>query len=97
MPAKSILSYKHILFFPFLLSLLLDMEALQSVYAMEFAVKEINSNNSLLPGVKLGYHVLDECGRYPSSPLLSTMSLVGGDTHFCELEDSTRAKAGMTE
>ncbi|XP_073342345.1 extracellular calcium-sensing receptor-like [Pagrus major] len=45
----------------------LDLEALKYTYAMAFAVEEINRNSTLLPGVKLGYHILDSCGIYPWS------------------------------
>ncbi|XP_035536393.1 extracellular calcium-sensing receptor-like [Morone saxatilis] len=43
----------------------LDLEPLKYTYAMVFAVEEINRNSTLLPGVKLGYHILDSCSRYP--------------------------------
>ncbi|XP_065816598.1 extracellular calcium-sensing receptor-like [Labrus bergylta] len=51
---------------------------------MVFAVEEINRNNTLLPGVKLGYRILDSCTLYPWA-LQGAMSLVGGDTHSCNL------------
>lgn len=42
---------------------------------MVFAVKEINNNSSLLPGVKLGYRILDGCDHVPTS-LQALLSLV---------------------
>ncbi|KAM8768479.1 extracellular calcium-sensing receptor-like [Acanthopagrus schlegelii] len=51
---------------------------------MAFAVEDINHHSTLLPGVKLGYHILDSCGIYPWS-LQSAMSMVGGDTQHCNL------------
>ncbi|XP_060901752.1 extracellular calcium-sensing receptor-like [Labrus mixtus] len=62
----------------------LELEPLKYSYAMVFAVEEINRNNTLLPGVKLGYHILDSCSLYPWA-LQGAMSLVGGDTHSCNL------------
>ncbi|XP_065816602.1 extracellular calcium-sensing receptor-like [Labrus bergylta] len=62
----------------------LELEPLKYSYAMVFAVEEINRNNTLLPGVKLGYRILDSCSLYPWA-LRRTMSLVGGDTHSCNL------------
>ena len=53
-----------------------------SMYAMEFALEEINSNPSLLPGVRLSYRILDSCGRHPWA-LLGAFSLVGGDSSTC--------------
>nr|XP_020509496.1 extracellular calcium-sensing receptor-like [Labrus bergylta] len=43
----------------------LELEPLKYSYAMVFAVEEINRNNTLLPGVKLGYRILDSCSLYP--------------------------------
>uniref|UniRef100_A0A672GGW9 Olfactory receptor C family, r1 n=1 Tax=Salarias fasciatus TaxID=181472 RepID=A0A672GGW9_SALFA len=51
---------------------------LQYIYAMLFAVEEINHSRTLLPGVKLGYHIFDDCA-IPSLSLKSTFSLIGGD------------------
>ncbi|XP_059187163.1 extracellular calcium-sensing receptor-like [Centropristis striata] len=58
----------------------LDLESLKYIYTMAFAVEEINRNNTLLPGVKLGYRILDSCFRYPWA-LQVALSLVGGNTH----------------
>ncbi|XP_047450498.1 extracellular calcium-sensing receptor-like [Mugil cephalus] len=60
----------------------LDLETLKYMYAMAFAVEEINRNHTLLPGVTLGYHILDSCTRYPWA-LQGAISLVGGDTLSC--------------
>ncbi|XP_051252474.1 extracellular calcium-sensing receptor [Dicentrarchus labrax] len=65
----------------------LDLEPLKYTYAMVFAVEEINRNSTLLPGVKLGYHILDSCSRYPWA-LQGAMSMVGGDTHSCNVAAS---------
>uniref|UniRef100_A0A3B4VQR8 Olfactory receptor C family, r1 n=1 Tax=Seriola dumerili TaxID=41447 RepID=A0A3B4VQR8_SERDU len=55
----------------------LDHAPLQYVYAMVFAVEEINHSTMLLPGVKLGYHIFDSCGQVPWA-LPAALSLVGG-------------------
>ncbi|XP_030007220.1 extracellular calcium-sensing receptor-like [Sphaeramia orbicularis] len=60
----------------------LNLVPFKLMYAMAFAVEEINRNNSLLQGVKLGYRMLDSCGRYPWA-LQSALSLIGGDAHSC--------------
>ena len=54
---------------------------------MVFALEEINRNSTLLPGVKLGYRILDSCSRYPWS-LQGALSMVGGDTKQCNLTAS---------
>ncbi len=51
---------------------------------MAFAVQQINQNSTLLPGVKLGYRILDSCARYPWA-LQHALSLVGGETNSCNL------------
>lgn len=42
---------------------------------MVFAVEEINHNSSLLPGVKLGYRIMDSCDHVHTS-LQALFSLV---------------------
>ncbi|XP_037631623.1 extracellular calcium-sensing receptor-like [Sebastes umbrosus] len=49
---------------------------------MTFAVDEINRNSTLLPGVKLGYRILDSCTSSRWA-LQVALSLVGGDEHSC--------------
>ncbi|XP_059932171.1 extracellular calcium-sensing receptor-like [Gadus macrocephalus] len=61
----------------------LEVETLKSVYAMEFAVEEINRNPLILPGVKLNYRILDSCGRHPWV-LHGAFSLVGGEMESCD-------------
>ena len=82
----------------------LDIEPLKYTYALAFAVEEINRNSTLLPGVKLGYRILDSCSRYPWA-LQGALSMVGGDTHSCNLTaympqsaayDQPGETAGMT-
>ncbi|XP_056230202.1 extracellular calcium-sensing receptor-like [Seriola aureovittata] len=65
----------------------LDLESLKYMYAMAFAVEEINRNSTLLPGVKLGYRIVDGCSRYPWA-LQVALSLVGGDERSCSLTAS---------
>ncbi|XP_073342206.1 extracellular calcium-sensing receptor-like [Pagrus major] len=71
----------------------LAVEPLKYTYAMAFAVEEINRNSTLLPGVKLGYRILDSCFRYPWA-LQGALSMVGGDTHSCNLTAATPQSAG---
>uniref|UniRef100_UPI0037E8408C extracellular calcium-sensing receptor-like n=1 Tax=Semicossyphus pulcher TaxID=241346 RepID=UPI0037E8408C len=74
----------------------LDVESLKHMYAMAFAVEEINRNNTLLPGVKLGYRILDTCARYPWA-LQGAMSLVGGDAQRCNLTASMSRSAAYEQ
>ncbi|XP_030008329.1 extracellular calcium-sensing receptor-like [Sphaeramia orbicularis] len=46
----------------------LNILQLKLTYSMAFAVEEINRNNTLLQGVKLGYRILDSWGQ--SAPLI---------------------------
>uniref|UniRef100_A0A672Z443 Olfactory receptor C family, u1 n=1 Tax=Sphaeramia orbicularis TaxID=375764 RepID=A0A672Z443_9TELE len=52
-----------------------DHRAFRWMMTMVFAVEEINSNSSLLPGVKLGYRIMDSCDHVHTS-LQSLLSLV---------------------
>ncbi|XP_076591307.1 extracellular calcium-sensing receptor-like [Chaetodon auriga] len=63
---------------------------------MVFAVEEINRNSTLLPEVKLGYRILDSCSRYPWA-LQGALSLVGGDTHSCDLSASVPRSAAYEQ
>ncbi|XP_074535922.1 extracellular calcium-sensing receptor-like [Halichoeres trimaculatus] len=56
-------------------------------YAIVFAVEEINNSTTLLPGVKLGYRIVDSCGRPPWA-LQAALSLVGGESSSCTLYDT---------
>ncbi len=49
---------------------------------MVFAVEEINHSTTLLPDVKLGYHIHDSCGLHPWA-MQAALSLVGGDLTSC--------------
>ncbi|XP_047450690.1 extracellular calcium-sensing receptor [Mugil cephalus] len=69
---------------------------LQYMYAMVFALEEINHSSKLLPGVKLGYHIFDSCGL-PRWALLATLSLVGGDSVSCNSTDPPADSAGNGE
>ncbi|XP_072313075.1 extracellular calcium-sensing receptor-like [Eucyclogobius newberryi] len=72
----------------------LDEIALQCVYALIYAVEEIN-HERLLPGVKVGYQILDGCGR-PPWDLQAVLSLVGGDAKSCTTSDKfTSSKRGF--
>ncbi|KAM3874689.1 uncharacterized protein ACN63O_024683 [Diretmus argenteus] len=50
----------------------LDPGELQYAYTMMFAIEEINNSSELLPGLTLGYRILDSC---PSIPLSIRASL----------------------
>ncbi|KAF4101532.1 hypothetical protein G5714_017964 [Onychostoma macrolepis] len=54
-----------------------DFRAFRWVQTMVFAIEEINSNSSLLPGVTLGYRILDSCDHVHTS-LRSMLFLVNG-------------------
>lgn len=67
----------------------------QLVQALIFAVEEINRNVSLLPGVRLGYRVMDGCGQYPFS-LRAVMSMISGGPDACNSTRTTRVIIGDT-
>ncbi|XP_008303661.1 olfactory receptor CU1 [Stegastes partitus] len=52
-----------------------DHRAFRWMMTMVFAVEEINRNSSLLPGVKLGYRIMDSCDHVHTS-LRALFSLV---------------------
>ncbi|TRY96336.1 hypothetical protein DNTS_021833, partial [Danionella cerebrum] len=54
-----------------------DFRAFRWVQTMVFAIEEINNKSALLPGVKLGYRILDSCDHVHTS-LRSAVSLVDG-------------------
>uniref|UniRef100_A0A3B4VQU2 Olfactory receptor C family, r1 n=1 Tax=Seriola dumerili TaxID=41447 RepID=A0A3B4VQU2_SERDU len=66
---------------------------LQYIYAMVFALEEINHSATLLPGVKLGYHIHDSCA-IPLWALQATLSLVGGDSTSCNSAAQLKYSAG---
>uniref|UniRef100_A0A667X6D6 Olfactory receptor C family, r1 n=1 Tax=Myripristis murdjan TaxID=586833 RepID=A0A667X6D6_9TELE len=70
--------YKPYIFCPFRL----ELKSLRYVYAMLFAVEEINRNTALLPGVRLSYRIFDGCARHPGATQ-AALSLVGGDSLTC--------------
>ncbi|XP_059420352.1 extracellular calcium-sensing receptor [Carassius carassius] len=59
-----------------------EENSVQWAQAIIFAVEEINRSPSLLPGVQLGYHVMDSCSRYPHS-LTAAMSMISGGNKTC--------------
>lgn len=62
---------------PFYLLDRFDFRAFRWVQTMVFAIEEINNKSSLLPGVTLGYRILDSCD-YVHTSLRSTLALVNG-------------------
>lgn len=66
-------------------------EPLQWAHALVFAVDEINRNPFLLPGVRLGYRVLDSCGQHPWS-LRGALALVSGGNLRCETTELSDLK-----
>ena len=60
---------------------------------MVFAVQEINRNSSLLPGVKLGYQIMDSCDHVHTS-LRALFSLV---SHRSAGNNGNYIKENITE
>lgn len=52
------------------------------IQAVVFAVEEINQSPTLLPGVRLGYHIMDSCARYPNG-LMAAISMISGGNETC--------------
>ncbi|XP_072551965.1 olfactory receptor CR1 [Salminus brasiliensis] len=55
----------------------------QWAQAVVFAVEEINRNPALLPGIRLGYRIMDSCTRHPFS-LRAALSMISGGNGTCE-------------
>ena len=54
-----------------------DHRVFRWMITMVFAVDEINRNSTLLPGVRLGYRILDSCAHVQTS-LRGGLSMVTG-------------------
>ncbi|XP_026169655.1 extracellular calcium-sensing receptor-like [Mastacembelus armatus] len=74
----------------------LEDTPLQYVYAMVFALEEINHSTMLLPGVKLGYHIYDSCA-FPLWAVQAALSLVGGNSSSCNSAALPDDSAGYGE
>uniref|UniRef100_A0A671Y939 Olfactory receptor C family, r1 n=1 Tax=Sparus aurata TaxID=8175 RepID=A0A671Y939_SPAAU len=61
----------------------LEILPLQYIYAMVFALEEINHSSNLLPGLKLGYLIHDSCSLHPWA-MQAALSLVGGNSTSCD-------------
>lgn len=82
--------WPHLSLFPYSLQNL----PLQYIYAMMFALEEINHSSTLLPGVKLGYRIHDSCAL-PAWEMQAALSLVGGDAPSCNSDqEETEVRAG---
>lgn len=69
---------------------------LQYVYSMVFALEEINRSPTLLPGLKLGYHIRDSCAL-PTWAMRGAMTLVGGESPTCDSEEPSDLSGGPEE
>lgn len=58
-----------------------DLRAFRWVQTMIFAIKEINENVSLLPGVTLGYRIMDSCDQVHTG-LTGGLSLASGSLAY---------------
>lgn len=67
---------------------------------MIFAIKEINSIDSLLPNVSMGYRIYDNCGSTLSS-MRAVMALMNGDEtavgKSCSGQSAVHAIIGESE
>ncbi|XP_059363107.1 extracellular calcium-sensing receptor [Carassius carassius] len=72
-----------------------DFRAFRWVQTMVFAIEEINCNSSLLPGVTLGYRILDSCDHVHTS-LQSTLFLVNGTSSQTQDNSDGSAKCLST-
>ncbi|XP_073709571.1 olfactory receptor CU1 [Misgurnus anguillicaudatus] len=72
-----------------------DFRAFRWAQTMVFAIEEINRNSALLPGVTLGYRILDSCD-YIHTSLHSTLALVNGTSSQTQSAHSVGAKCLST-
>lgn len=63
---------------------------------MVFALEEINRSPTLLPGVKLGFHIRDSCAL-PTWAMRAAMPLVGGESAVCNSEAPPDLSGGPGE
>ncbi|TSK38412.1 Extracellular calcium-sensing receptor [Bagarius yarrelli] len=73
-----------------------DLRAFRWVQTMVFAIEEINSNPRILPGVKLGYRILDCCDHVHTS-LQSAFSLVNGSSSYYTDSSANRSFPCMSK
>lgn len=66
------------------------------MYAMVFAVEEINHSSTLLPGVKLGFHIRDSCALHPWTTQ-AALALAGGDNVSCYFSTAPDHSAEIVE
>ncbi|XP_039645091.1 extracellular calcium-sensing receptor [Perca fluviatilis] len=70
-----------------------DHRAFHWMMAMVFAVEEINRNSSLLPGVKLGYRIIDSCDDVHTS-LQALLSLyINGNVTEEKMDTNTQSQS----
>lgn len=63
---------------------------------MVFALEEINRSPTLLPGLKLGYHIRDSCAL-PTWAMRGAMALIGGESATCDWETQSDMYGGAGE
>ncbi|XP_028275901.1 olfactory receptor CU1 [Parambassis ranga] len=74
-----------------------DYRAFRWMMTMAFAVEEINRNLSLLPGVKLGYLIMDSCDHVHTS-LQALLSLIShSTTSFNGTKENTTEEIETTQ
>ncbi|XP_051580753.1 extracellular calcium-sensing receptor-like [Myxocyprinus asiaticus] len=72
-----------------------DFRAFRWIQTMVFAIEEINNNSVLLPGVTLGYRILDSCDHVHTS-LRSALSLVNGSSSQTQVTTAGSSKCFST-
>ncbi|XP_030621110.1 olfactory receptor CR1 [Chanos chanos] len=61
--------------------------------AIVFAVEEINQDPFLLPGLRLGYQIMDSCSRHPFS-LRGALAMISGGNRSCDKTGPVRIIIG---